>query len=480
VLYQNLHVFSRSLRLIDAVTLAACAVVPWWLDLPSGAWEGVTGGEVVMFAAALVISFAAVARRLSVYHTRRMQRLRRELLAMTETGVLALALATLVAELTLGGLPMPAYATVGVTGALVLLGVRFAVRIALRELRSIGRDYRAWLLVGRNPRSAAIARDILANPHYGIRILGVVDSPTKPPGVDPGREFSVPPLSDLPVVEFENPEGMRDLVEHQAIDEVIVTLPLRSFYDEVEHLVKLCAKGGVSVKLPARSFAATEGGTEVVHLGDAPFVTHFSGPADTFSLALKRLLDLAVSFLVLVLASPLLLLVAAAIRLNTPGPVFYRQTRVGLNGRLFTLLKFRTMVADADALKSGLGEQNEADGPVFKMRDDPRITSVGRLLRRYYLDELPQLLNVLMGEMSLVGPRPPVPEETERYEWWQRRRLSMPPGMTCIWQVADEHHGMPFEQWMELDLQYIDRWSLGLDLRLLVATASHVVRGQGW
>jgi exopolysaccharide biosynthesis polyprenyl glycosylphosphotransferase len=480
MLYQNLHVLTRALIVIDSVTLGGCVLASWKLDWPAAAWEGAQGGDVFVFAVSLAAAFVLVSLRLDVYHTRRVETLGKELFALTESGFVAIAVTALVMVLVGRSLPSDAYAVVAVSGSVVLIAARLVVRLTLRRLRSLGRDYRAWMLVGRNPRSAALARDILANPHYGIRILGVVDAPQPDGPGSPASAFAEPPLSDLPFVEYDDPASVRDLVKHQAIDEVIITLPLRSFYDEVEDLVRLCSKGGVSVKLPTHSFPATEGSTEVVQLGESRFVTHFSGPNDALSLAVKRAIDLAVASVGLVLVSPLMLAAAIAVKLNSPGPVFFRQTRVGLNGRLFTLLKFRTMVADAEHRRGELASANEADGPVFKMRADPRITRVGRVLRRYYIDELPQLVNVFLAEMSLVGPRPPVPEETDRYEWWQRRRLSMPPGMTCLWQVASEHHDMPFERWMELDLQYIDRWSLGLDLRLLFATVSHVVRGQGW
>jgi lipopolysaccharide/colanic/teichoic acid biosynthesis glycosyltransferase len=172
--------------------------------------------------------------------------------------------------------------------------------------------------------------------------------------------------------------------------------------------------------------------------------------------------------------------IGAAIRLDTRGPVFYRQERCGLNGRRFQLLKFRTMVPDADRLRERLAHCNECDGPVFKIRQDPRIIPwLGRFLRKTSLDELPQLINVLRGEMSLVGPRPPIPAEVAQYETWQRRRLSMKPGLTCIWQTTPRRNEVSFKEWMKMDLAYIDNWSLGLDFKILARTALVVVLGYG-
>jgi lipopolysaccharide/colanic/teichoic acid biosynthesis glycosyltransferase len=189
-------------------------------------------------------------------------------------------------------------------------------------------------------------------------------------------------------------------------------------------------------------------------------------------------LDFLMAFVLLVLLSPLLLVLAALIKLTSKGPVLFRQARCGLGGRKFTLLKFRSMQPDADLRREELEALNEMDGPVFKIRDDPRCTTVGRFMRKFSLDELPQLVNVLKGEMSFVGPRPPLPEEVERYEPWQRRRLRMPPGLTCLW-ALEGRSKLSFRRWMELDLQYIDTWSPTLDLKIFLRTIPVVLLGRG-
>jgi len=195
-------------------------------------------------------------------------------------------------------------------------------------------------------------------------------------------------------------------------------------------------------------------------------------------LLVKKSFDVALSFVLLVLLSPLFLLVAILIKLNSKGPVFFTQERVGFNKRRFKLFKFRTMVDNAEKLREELEEQNEVSGPVFKIKNDPRITPIGKWLRRISMDELPQLINVLKGEMSLVGPRPPIPSEVERYEWKDRRRLSMKPGITCLWQINGRSN-IPFEKWMKLDKEYIDNWSLWLDLKILAKTIPAIIRGSG-
>ncbi|HZN54297.1 MAG TPA: sugar transferase, partial [Candidatus Polarisedimenticolaceae bacterium] len=213
-------------------------------------------------------------------------------------------------------------------------------------------------------------------------------------------------------------------------------------------------------------------------LDGTPMLTVSATPRQPVALLVKRMTDLVASAGALVLLSPLYAVVAVLVRATSPGPVFFRQTRVGLNGRTFTLYKFRSMVHDAEAGRAALAGRNEMSGPVFKIKDDPRITPVGRWIRRFSIDELPQFWNVLRGDMSLVGPRPPIPEEVKKYERWQRRRLSMKPGITCLWQVSGRN-GIDFEDWMKLDLAYIDTWSLRLDVQILLRTVPVVLTARG-
>ena len=212
--------------------------------------------------------------------------------------------------------------------------------------------------------------------------------------------------------------------------------------------------------------------------GDIPLLTFTTTPSNPGQLAAKRALDLAFSLILFLVTLPVQLLAAAGIVLTSGTPVFFRQERCGLNGRHFTLLKFRTMRRDAPERLQEISHLNEMTGPVFKASRDPRLTFVGRLLRRLSIDELPQLWNVIVGDMSLVGPRPPLPEEVSHYEPWQRRRLSMKPGLTCLWQVSGRNE-LDFDRWMALDLKYIDTWSTLLDLKILLKTVPAVLTGRG-
>jgi exopolysaccharide biosynthesis polyprenyl glycosylphosphotransferase len=262
------------------------------------------------------------------------------------------------------------------------------------------------------------------------------------------------------------------------VDIVYIAGNVQKYGQEMQAAIKLCERFGIPFALPAHPFRmdrARPEHTQAVGDGYLHFVTHAPAP---HQMAIKRLFDIISSAAALVLLSPMLLTVALIIKLTSRGPVFFKQKRVGLHGKTFDMLKFRSMVINAEELKAKLEALNEQSGPVFKMKDDPRITSIGRFIRKYSIDELPQLLNVLRGEMSVVGPRPPLSKEVEKYAAWQRRRLSVRPGLTCIWQVSGRNQ-ISFEEWMYLDMQYIDNWSLLTDLGLILKTVPVVITGNG-
>ena len=218
---------------------------------------------------------------------------------------------------------------------------------------------------------------------------------------------------------------------------------------------------------------------ELTEVEGRPIISFSATPRNAEALFIKRVMDITLASLALLVSAPMMAAIAIAIKLEDPaGGVFFGQERSGLYGRTFKMWKFRSMVSNAEALKAKLQAENEMDGPVFKMTHDPRITRVGRFIRKTSLDEFPQFWNVLVGEMSLVGPRPPIPAEVAQYERWQMRRLSMKPGITCIWQVSGRNN-IDFKTWMKLDLQYIDNWSLFLDLKLLLKTPYAVIAGTG-
>lgn len=323
---------------------------------------------------------------------------------------------------------------------------------------------RRVLVVGTGEEARLYDR-ALAAPERGARVVGFLDpSGNVPPAVPAGRVLGT--LDDL--------DG---IVEREGVDEVAFAVPFRQLDGIQEHLAR-CEEVGAEVRVVADFLGLSLSSVHVESVGGLPMLSFVPTPSWRLQFFLKRVLDVVLAATMLAALSPVMLAVAVGVRLTSPGPVLFRQTRCGLRGRPFQFLKFRSMYQDAEARRSALEPRNELRGPVFKIRDDPRITPFGRFIRRRSLDELPQLLNVLRGEMSLVGPRPPLPHEVLRYERWQRRRLSMCPGLTCIWQVSGRNE-VPFERWMEMDLRYIDEWSLWLDVKILLLTVPAVLSARG-
>jgi exopolysaccharide biosynthesis polyprenyl glycosylphosphotransferase len=269
-----------------------------------------------------------------------------------------------------------------------------------------------------------------------------------------------------------------DLMEVDIIDEVLYiktkVIPL-----EVRNTVRSCEELGVVFSLNYNDQNNKLTNAIKTVIGNQKFLTFINIPHNSFALAIKKIMDISVSFLMIVCLSPVLAGIAILIKMTSKGPIVFKQARVGLRGRQFNLYKFRTMIVDAEKLKKELESENEMDGPVFKIKDDPRVTRLGKFLRKTGLDELPQLINVLKGEMSLIGPRPPLPTEIIQYKRWQLRRLSVKPGLSCFWQIKPDRNNIKFEKWMELDLAYIDNWSLRLDFIILVKTIVTVFKRSG-
>jgi exopolysaccharide biosynthesis polyprenyl glycosylphosphotransferase len=365
---------------------------------------------------------------------------------------------------------------------LLLLTEKLVLRIVARYVRSRGLNYRTLLIVGTGPAAQTIARAIGEHAWWGFRPLGFVEVGN---GGEPAVAGSSPvatPAAPAPVTLGGLPvlgrlEDVPRVLHEHVVDDVVFAVARREL-DELEDLFLALHEQGIRCFFALDFFPHTRAHVEVSEIEGVPLLTFATAPTNPLLLAGKRALDVALSSLILLLSLPITLGVAIGIRISSRGNVLFRQTRCGLNGRRFTLYKFRTMVEGAEERLGELQHLNEMDGPVFKSRRDPRVTRIGRLLRKFSLDELPQLWNVLRGDMSLVGPRPPIPEEVARYERWQRRRLSMKPGLTCLWQVNGRNE-LDFGSWMELDLQYIDSWSLSLDLKILLKTIPVVLTGRG-
>jgi len=430
-------------------------LVIWLAGAPSGA-VGPQLWRLVVLGLVSCLAWPISLNRLNLYVSRRRQDVSSiisDLLTAGATSIVVLGAAAFLLRAPVS----PAFPLICGVGQLVALGsTRFAILAGLRWLRRRGKNYRRVLVIGSGPRAYDIEESIAAHPEWGLQLVGFVDD------------------RDAPVDERIDPEKLHKLIEvprllhDTVIDEVIAACP-RSMLSCIEPIVDVCAKMGVPITLLSDLF------------GDylpPPRITHFNGLAAlSFApvhhrrskLVIKRVIDLIGTSIGLVLAAPVLLLAAVAIRVDSPGPVFFGQIRCGLNGRRFSCWKLRTMCDGAEEQQAGLAHLNEMDGPVFKINGDPRVTAVGGVLRRLSLDELPQLWNVLAGDMSLVGPRPPVPQEVAQYGDSERRRISMRPGITCLWQIKGRNN-IGFLEWVKLDLEYIDTWSLSNDFKIMLKT----------
>jgi exopolysaccharide biosynthesis polyprenyl glycosylphosphotransferase len=353
-----------------------------------------------------------------------------------------------------------------VFSCLFLLSEKLALRITSRYVRLHGFNYRTVLIVGTGPTALSIADSVHGHRFWGYRILGFIRNGHEPAEPWPSRYRILGDISDIPV-----------LVESNVVDDVIFAVHRREL-DRLEDLFLSLQEQGIRTRFAMDLFPHTRARVELEELDGMPLLSFATTPTSQLQLMSKRALDVAVASLVLMLAMPVVGMIALLIKATSGGNVLFRQTRCGLNGRFFTLYKFRTMVEGAEERRRDLLHLNEMNGPVFKLKSDPRVTWFGRFLRRFSLDELPQLWNVLRGDMSLVGPRPPIPEEVAQYQRWQRRRLAMKPGLTCLWQVSGRND-LDFDRWMQLDLEYIDSWTPLLDLKILLKTIPAVLSGKG-
>jgi exopolysaccharide biosynthesis polyprenyl glycosylphosphotransferase len=349
------------------------------------------------------------------------------------------------------------------TALILLVASRLSIRVVARRVRKGGHNTRSFAVVGTGELAQEIVASLTRRKHWGLTFAGHVLAE----GDTPRTGAKV--LGRL--------EDLGTILETQVLDEVIFVVS-RERLDAIEAAMLVCEELGVAARVCLDFFPRRLAQMSLEEMDGMPFLTFSTAPSDSLALLLKRMFDLTFSLVTLVIFSPLLLIIGLAVKLESPGPVLFRQRRVGLNGREFMLYKFRSMRADAEAGQAALSHRNEMNGPVFKLSDDPRVTRVGRILRKASLDELPQFWNVLRGEMSVVGPRPPIPAEVKRYERRERRRLSMKPGITCVWQVSGRSD-IDFDRWVQLDLAYIDNWSFWRDMKIVLKTIPAVIWGRG-
>ena len=349
----------------------------------------------------------------------------------------------------------------------LLLGATLAARVAIRwffgSARRRGKNLRSVVVLGTGPLATTFASRLEARPELGLKIIGFVGEPND---TLPARWAYLGPVDKLP-----------EIIHEEVVDEVAICLVTED-WALVESIAGLCETEGKIVRMPVPMPHLSIGTGHVEDLDGTPVLSIVTGPNATIALATKRIIDVTFAAMGMLVLAPLLGGLAAAIYLADRGPIFYRQKRVGLHGRRFEVVKFRSMVTTADKMLEDLLVHNEVNGHAFKLTSDPRVTRVGRFLRRSSLDELPQLWNVFLGEMSLVGPRPPLPQEVAGYDLWHRRRLSMKPGITGLWQIEGRREP-EFDRWVQKDLEYIDRWSTWLDIRIMLRTIPAMLRAEG-
>ena len=349
--------------------------------------------------------------------------------------------------------------------AAMALVTRIALRLFLAGLRRGGHNTRFMLVVGANDRAQRFADLVESHHELGIKVIGhIKGTPT-----DNGAFLTRPSLGTL--------DELIKILHSEVVDEVAICLPF-SEQEAINEIARLCEEEGKIVRIPVAVLERALNSGRIEQIDGMPILSLISGPDRVVGLAAKRALDIAGGTLLLLVLSPLFVLFAVLVKLGSPGAAFFRQERVGLHGRTFKVVKFRSMCSDAEQQLDELREHNVIQGHAFKMDRDPRVTRVGRFLRKTSLDELPQLWNVLRGEMSLVGPRPPLPSEVARYDVWHRRRLSMKPGITGLWQIG-ARRDPEFDRWVEKDLEYIDSWSLWLDFKIIARTVPAMFSGEG-
>lgn len=344
---------------------------------------------------------------------------------------------------------------------------RFVVALHARSRTAPSSSQRHILIVGNGRKAREMGEVIARYSEWGLKILGYVRTNDNN-SLESHRDDEVlGTVADIPKI-----------VESQVVDEIIFVGNQPKDMDSLDDILAICQEQGIRTRVAADFFPAKVSRVSMEFLENVPLITFSTTPDHTLSLFIKRAMDVVLSAVLLVLLSPFVLVIGLLVKLTSQGPMIYKQVRCGLYGRRFVLYKFRSMREGAEDVLWEIKHLNEMDGPVFKMRNDPRVTPLGRLLRKTSVDEWPQFWNVLKGDMSLVGPRAPLPEEVKEYTRWQRRRLSVKPGITCLWQVSGRNE-IDFHEWMKLDLDYIDNWSLLLDVKILLRTFPVVLLGKG-
>src|SRR5579859_2090048 len=457
-----------SYYLLELLVVAAAFFGAYWFRARTDAWWGLAVAPISAYLWLLPISVGIWAVLLWFPNTYDGFRSRSTGMHVILTGVTCvLGAVALFAVITILKRYYINRSVVGLISFAAFVGLtltRLSARAFISHYTLKGYDRHYVILGGTDREAVALAHSLEEVPGAVFQVRGFVTENAQETGKGLDRWKVLGTFGDLPAI-----------VAKMPVDEVFLLPqggPLESYLD----LIRQCESMGTSIHLRLAPFEKTISRLELVEAAGGDYLRFTTAPKSDLALLAKRLLDLAAALLLLLLLSPFLLLFALLVKLSSKGPAIFSQDRAGMNGRTFTLYKFRTMVQGAERDREKLESQNEMDGPVFKIKEDPRVTGLGKFLRKTSIDELPQLWNVVKGDMSLVGPRPLPLYEVEKFEPWQRRRMSMRPGITCLWQVSGRNQVTKFADWMKLDLEYVDRWSLALDVTILLRTVPAVLR----
>lgn len=465
----------RSL-VIDAVALTAAFLTAYWFRdsvlplvlpewFPHPLFE--LSSYIWMNGVTLPIWIAALAS-FRLYHPSRLATFRRMPIDIIKASVIGLAILMGVTyALKAQDVSRSFVSAFGVASIGLLITGRLILRNSLRRHGRPDYALSNVLVVGTGEKAQNFADLLNQNRKWGLHLLGMVSE----------NRFGTYSNRAGDHVVVGNLDDLERICHKNVVDEVIFVVPGKILSD-MEDVFLLCEELGVNARIAVGIFPHLIARATLEDFANIPLLTFSTKPTNWAALMVKRIIDLSIAWSMLILAMPVWLLMALIIKLDSKGPIFFCQERCGLNGRRFTMYKFRSMVADAELRMKEVFSQNELVGPVFKIKNDPRVTRAGKFLRKTSLDEIPQLLNVIKGDMSIVGPRPAIPAEVDKYERWQRRRLSMKPGLTSLW-VVRGRNDIPFERWMQFDLEYIDNWSLELDAKILLRTIPIVLTGRG-
>ena len=472
MLKQYSNIFRRGLIIGDVCILLIAFFGAYFLDqyvLNRAHLNPLFPLEYYLWAAPLVaVSWTITLYALGMYDSFRLKTIFRILLTVIQSAFYSFIIFSAVVYLyRIQNVSRSFMATFFALGIIFLIIEKIALFLTCQHLRTKGFNFRNILIVGSGFRAQNFVKHLNLHRELGLKIVGLVDE-------DPGRTGDV--IEGYQVLG--SLENIPTLLRDRVIDYVVFIVP-RNSLAKIEPALIQCELVGITscVSVDLFDLKYTKG-KETNFMG-LPMITFQMTPYSMTALVSKRLVDVLISGIGLVFISPIYLAISIAIKLSSKGPVHFEQDRVGLNGRIFKLYKFRTMDVDAEAKLKDLLAHNEMSGPAFKMENDPRITPIGRFLRKFSLDELPQLWNVFRGDMSLVGPRPPLVSEVKQYDDWHQRRLSMRPGITCLWQVSGRNKITNFDEWARLDLKYIDEWSLSLDFQILMRTFPAVLSASG-